>query len=60
MREVKIYCDHCGKVLNEMKDYVDTEINAHTWFKTDLCDKCIKDLDRIVREFCGKKDGGEK
>ena len=57
MRETKIYCDHCGKVLNEMTDYVDTEIETHTWFKTDLCDKCIKELDQIVLEFCGKKDG---
>lgn len=57
MRETKIYCDHCGKVLDEMTDYVDAEIDTHIWFKTDLCAECINELDRIVLEFCGKKGG---
>lgn len=37
MRETKTYCDHCGKVLNEMIDYTDTEIEVKRWFKCDLC-----------------------
>ena len=59
MRETKIYCDHCRKVLDEMTDYVDTEIDTLTWFKTDLCKDCIEELDNIVLEFCGKKGGAE-
>ena len=57
MREMKIYCDHCGKVLDEMKDYVDTEIEAKNWFKADLCSSCIDELAKLVMGFCGMKGG---
>ena len=57
MKETKIYCDHCGKVLDEMKDYVDTEIEARAWFKVDLCSACIGELENFVFEFCGKRGG---
>lgn len=59
MREIKDYCDHCGKELNCMNDYGDTEIVVLTSFNTDLCAKCIEELDGIVFEFCGKKGGAE-
>jgi hypothetical protein len=54
MREIKTYCDHCGKVLNEMQDYCDTEIEVKGWFKCDLCNRCISELDLIVFNFCKK------
>ena len=57
MRETKIYCDHCGKVLDNMTDYCDTEIEVKSWFKCDLCNECITELDNIVLTFC--KKGGE-
>ena len=57
MRDTRIYCDHCGKVLDEMKDYVDTQIEVRHFFQADLCAKCIDEIDRIVLEFCGKKGG---
>ena len=57
MRETKTYCDHCGKALNEMIDYPDTEIEAKHWFMCDLCAECINELDKIVAVFC--KKGGE-
>lgn len=57
MRVTKDYCDHCGKVLNCMNDYGDTEIVVLTSFNTDLCAKCIARLDEIVLKFC--KKGGE-
>ena len=57
MRETKIYCDHCGKVLDDMKDYTDTEIDAIAWFKTDLCAGCAGELSNIVRKYCGKEGG---
>ena len=58
MRETKIYCDHCGKVLNEMNDYTDNEIEVKSWFKCDLCAECIDELDKIVLAYC-KKGGAE-
>ena len=57
MRETKVYCDHCGKVLDKKFDYNDTEIDFKTWFKCDLCAGCIDELDKFVLEFC--KKGGE-
>lgn len=57
MRETKTYCDHCGKVLDEMHDYVDIEIEARSWFKCDLCSGCMQELENIVLAFCEK--GGE-
>jgi hypothetical protein len=58
MREIKDYCDHCGKELNCMKDYGDTEIVVLTSFKADLCAECIVSLDEIALKFC-KKGGAE-
>jgi hypothetical protein len=58
MRETKVYCDHCGKTLNEMCDYCDTEIEVKAWFKCDLCKDCIDELAQIVLGFC-KKGGAE-
>ena len=58
MRESKVYCDHCGKALDEMVDYPDTDIEALSWFKCDLCSDCMKELERTVKVFC-KKGGAE-
>jgi hypothetical protein len=57
MTEVKIYCDHCGKVLDEMHDYCDTEIECYSYMKADLCKKCLLELDSIIQKFL--KKGGE-
>jgi hypothetical protein len=55
MKELVTTCDHCGKKLNEMKDYVDTEFNAiDEWFKADLCSECYKEISRTIKEFCGR------
>lgn len=58
MRVIKDYCDHCGKVLDNMNDYCDTKIEVKGWYKCDLCNECITELDNIVKEFC-KKGGAE-
>lgn len=58
MTEAKTYCDHCGKELHYMTDYIDTVINAKSLFKCDLCNDCINELDEIVLKFC-KKGGAE-
>ena len=56
MTETKIYCDHCGKELNEMHDYVDVEIDTVIGFiRTDLCHDCVYELDRKVKEFCEQR-----
>lgn len=55
----KYVCDHCGKPLDEMEDYI--EVNVEVWneFEADLCANCIKELDRMALEFC-KKEYEEK
>ena len=48
-------CDHCGKELDEMHDYVDTEIDAVCWFSgVDLCKECAKELEKIVTSFLNR------
>lgn len=43
MTEIKIYCDHCGKVLDTMSDYINVEIEAaHKRKFTDLCAECFE------------------
>ncbi len=56
MKKVTTICDHCGKELNEMKDYIDIDFDTiDTWFKADLCSECYTEISRIIKEFC-KKD----
>lgn len=53
MTVTKIYCDHCKKELDEMKDHVGIEIDADTkWQKVDLCEGCHERLWRIINDFC--------
>ena len=53
MRETKIYCDHCGKVLDCMKDYDDITIDyKKDYIDTDLCNECLDDLGKIIKTFC--------
>lgn len=59
MTETKTYCDHCGKELDEMHDYVDVEIDMSTsWLRTDLCQECMQELKDIIFTFCEKVDKG--
>ena len=53
MKVTKIYCDHCGKELNEMVDWVGDEIMiANDRIVRDLCSDCAGDLVKIVEDFC--------
>lgn len=55
MTEHKIYCDHCGKELDTMRDFDDLQIEmAHKWITADLCVECLDELYKITREFCKK------
>lgn len=51
MRETKIYCDHCGKELDEMHDYTGMEFNDVAVLDCDLCKECMDKLDKLIREF---------
>ena len=55
MKELVTTCDHCGKKLNEMHDYVDTEFDTKdNWLCVDLCSECYAEISKTIREFCGK------
>lgn len=51
MTIIKTYCDHCGKELDDMKDYPDTEIGLLDFQRADFCQKCLNELDAIIRDF---------
>ena len=49
------YCDHCGKELDIMKDFYDTEvIVCASWCNVDLCEECYEKLKHMVKQFCNK------
>lgn len=55
MKELVVTCDHCGKKLNNMNDYADTEFDTiDNWFTADLCSECYKEISKIIKEFCEK------
>lgn len=64
MKETKCVCDHCGKKLDEMKDYIDVgeDIGIGSNINGDLCSDCYHELENIVigffqrKEFCEKED----
>ena len=57
MTETKICCDHCGKELDPMRDYDETEITMyHKWQTVDLCCECFNDLWDIIYDFCTEQE----
>ena len=53
MKLHKALCDHCGKELDEMKDYIDISIDMnHIWLTKDLCADCVEELKSIIEKFC--------
>ena len=54
MRETKIYCDHCGKLLDEIHDYVELEVGIYESIETDLCSECYEELEKNINAFCKK------
>ena len=56
MKSVKYYCDHCGKELNPMIDYIEFKWEiSHKWAKQSLCEECFEALISMVDVFCGWK-----
>lgn len=57
MTITKIYCDHCGKTLDPMTDYIGNEMEIqYDTITADLCAKCIETLEKQVKEFCKRSD----
>ena len=57
MKEVKIYCDHCGAELNEMVDYTESEIESpSSFYKCDLCKDCVELLDETIKKFINREE----
>lgn len=56
MKKVSIYCDHCGKELNETTDYIDLELDVGQpeFIKCDLCKECKDKLIEITKNFINK------
>lgn len=58
MRKVTFICDHCGKELDEMRDYTETKIdNFIDFVEADLCSDCFRELNEIVLKYVNKKQG---
>lgn len=56
MRKNLYICDHCGKELNEMRDFTDMKIDTFLdYIETDLCSKCFRELNDMVLQFANKK-----
>ena len=56
MRKTIFTCDHCGKEMDEMRDYSEMKIdNFIDWIEADLCSQCFRELNDIVSEYCNKK-----
>ena len=52
----KIFCDHCGKELDELHDYTDYEIEFEgDIYLCDLCTECkeaiCKEIDERLKKF---------
>lgn len=59
MRKVTFTCDHCGKELDEMRDYTEMKIdNFIDFVEVDLCSDCFRELNEVVLKYVNKKQGG--
>ena len=53
MTKHRIFCDHCGKEMDIMRDFDDLQIDmGHKWTTTDLCAECLDELYNLVCSFC--------
>ena len=44
-------CDHCGKKLNEMEDYIEIELDKYGLIVADLCAPCYEKLEDLVKQW---------
>ena len=55
MTQTKIYCDHCGKELDGMKDYTELQIGfCGDTIDCDLCKSCYDKLLKQTKDFVGE------
>ena len=55
MKKNIIICDHCGKELNGIEDYIGIEFdNMVEWFTADLCKECYMEISNKINQFCNK------
>ena len=60
MHKIVYTCDHCGKELDDMKDYTDMEFDDFfDIFRADLCNKCFHELTNVVSKFINKNKDGQ-
>lgn len=58
MRKIIFACDHCGKEIDEMRDYTEMKIdNFIDYVEADLCSACFRELNEIVLKYVNKKQG---
>lgn len=56
MRETIFTCDHCGKKLDDMKDYINTEFDTiDQYLEMDLCRECYAEISDMITQFCRGK-----
>jgi hypothetical protein len=56
MHKILYTCDHCGKELDEIRDYTDMEIRDFAdYIETDLCTRCYDELSDMVLQYINKK-----
>lgn len=61
MQKMLFICDHCGKEIDEMKDYPDTEFDDFfDIVRADLCNQCFHELNNIVLRYINKEKDGQR
>lgn len=52
MREEIYRCDHCGKIIDEMSDYVNMDIEGPGFYVTmDLCEEHYTELKEFIENY---------
>ena len=61
MTKVTHYCDHCGKELDTIKDYLCCEVDIYERIQMDICAGCLEKLTNMIKDFCsyGERREGE-
>lgn len=55
MKKTIFTCDHCGKEMDEMRDYSDMEFkDFYEYMYADLCSECYHELGDIVLQYISK------
>lgn len=50
-KEIEHHCDHCGKKLDNERDYVNAHIEFIDVDDMDLCRDCARELDKLIHTF---------